>query len=462
MAVQYTGDEQLTRVSYFKDGDTTNPVYEGLAPVQYKADRTNGLRWVELRDAAKAEQEASQAEQDAAAASTTAGPDPLDLIADLESQLAESRAALEAVQQTQSTLQLATPDAVIQGAAQIARVSGLAADIEARSTAHAQQAQALVDGVIAKQAELETKIGELAATAGALQADTREQVTSLVADTTRKVAAAISKRIVGFELAASKLRGPKGNTGNNGASVAVVPGEPNKLSPDQLEARFRRAPQAGDNALQQINTGWAWWVLGGDSRWTRAAVLERDVQAVATQLGIVDQSTKVQSQTTNIKAGGGGGLERFQVAQVNPGTTRIADAGGWVVGTSGANQQDPESGILEVELLPLGGGESYRFSSVFKWDAATAALGGAETTSSILGQLPGGSDYEILISRGSVVVPGGITATAPAGAVCTIVELRITGTESYLLRGGIEWLMSSDPKALSPTDAAQQPAWRFD
>ena len=112
-------------------------------------------------------------------------------------------------------------------------------------------------------------------------------------------------------------------------------------------------------------------------------------------------------------------------------------------------------------MLPTGGGESNRFSSVFKWDAATAGANGAETTSAILGQLPGGSDYEILISRGPVVVPSGVTATVPPAAVCTIVELQITGTESYMLRGGIEWLLSSEPKALGATDATQQPAWRF-
>ena len=44
--VQFIGDEQLTQVRFWDDGNPAQQIFSGLVPLQYKTDRTRGMEWV--------------------------------------------------------------------------------------------------------------------------------------------------------------------------------------------------------------------------------------------------------------------------------------------------------------------------------------------------------------------------------------------------------------------------------
>lgn len=467
--VKYTGSEQLVKARYFKRDTDQEPMFSGLVPKEYAQDRAKGLRWLELKAAADAEAEARKAEAEAAAASTTAAPDPLVLIGDLEGQLAEARGALESLQQSQADLVIATPEMVLSNAGQIHRVAGLAADIEAQSVAHQQQANQLMEQVAAKQAELETLIGNLAATAGALQADTREAITGFVADGQRRLSDSISKRITGFELAASKLRGPKGSTGAPGMSVATVPTDPRKMSAEALEQRFRRAVIPGDQAEQQTPDGLVRWTWTGQA-WEQSSIVPAKVVVESRNLSVLDQSSHTQTAQTISKSGGSGGSATDRLL---PGTDSVAPNVRTKVGDTAnytANSfADPKVGVLRLSVTALDGPASGKAMTLEASIVMGAGPGDMQVSiwdyhGSLLDSERANFSVDVdAVRNGAISIPTGVAGrvTAVPGATSTEILVNIANgsASQYALAGGVEWFIPPSNGAKLPTDAQPTPAW---
>ena len=458
--VTYRGDEQLIQTRFYNDkGDL---LVEDLIPTTYAKDRAAGLRWLELRDAAQLEQEALDAEEQAAASVVDAPLPPEQQIAGIQSELADTRATLDAVQRSQSDLMIATPEAVIAGAAQIHRVAGLASDIEARSLAHVQEAQGLVDGVIAKQSELEQLIGQLAATAGELQANTRETVTGFVSEATRKLSTAISKRITGFEIAASQLRGKTGPQGNDGASFSVLPSDPRKMAPEALAQRFGRAPRGADTAAVQIKEGLQLFTTSDGKEWTPSALIPVAINVVSQPLSILDRSTAVHpTQVVTTYAGGSGGGERLLANALTTGAAAtISDTSNW-----GTTDQRPSAGVLQIDLVGLDGSDAgLRWSMVIPWMFDTTQ-GLLETEAALLGSPNGQYNLNLTASYGPATAPAGVGAALQPGANAIRLNAEVVstgGTTTQWSVAGINLLnMSGDGTAIPSGSATELPGWSW-
>ncbi|MDA9868035.1 hypothetical protein N9C85_01220 [Synechococcus sp. AH-224-I15] len=458
--VAFRGDEQLTQTRFYNDkGDL---LVEDLIPTAYSKDRAAGLRWLELRDAAQLEEEALDAEEQAAASIADAPLPPDVVMAGIQSELADTRATLDAVQRSQSDLMVATPEAVIAGAAQISRVSGLASDIEARSLAHVQQAQGLVDGVIAKQSELEQTIGQLAATAGELQASTRETITGFVAEATRKIADSISKRITGFQLEAAQLRGPKGNQGNDGSSFSILPSDPRKMAPEALAQRFGRAPLGADTGAVQIKEGLQLYSTSDGKEWTPSALIPVAVNVVSQPLVINDRSTAVHpTQVVTTYAGGSGGGERLLANALTTGrSATISDTSNWAT-----TDQRPSAGVLQIDLIGLDGSDAgLRWSMVIPWmfDVSQGLL---ETEAGLLGSPNGDYELNLTATYGQATAPAGVTASFQPGANAIRLIAAVVSTGGSTTQwsvAGINLLnMSGDGTAIPSGSATELPGWSW-
>jgi hypothetical protein len=366
-------------------------------------------------------------------------------------------------------LAMATPDEVLRGAAQIARVAGLASEIEAAATEAIAQVDGVAAGASERLAELDSQLASVVATAGQVVADCRAMVESNNAAMVAKTTAAISKRIAGLEVQAAQLRGPKGNTGNPGTCTTVGAGRPE--GPGALEPLIGRGAIQGDvyiDGADDNRRAYRWTGQVWEPGPAMATVQVRDVKVSA-----LDASVKTFPTVSTAAGGGSGGSLAadpvfLPASTVQPNASiLIGDSSRWQAGGS------PEfrSGMVALQIVPAdgpfgggtnfieaafvvvaGGGDPFRFSEGF---ALGRAIDAGDLKVDLSGQI------------GPATVPGSLGVTLPAGTAnaCRIwITIKAptppTGASRYFVTGRIEWSPAAATGA-APANSllVKSPAW---
>ncbi|QVV66767.1 hypothetical protein [Synechococcus sp. LA31] len=448
-------DAQLIKRRVFTDGGDL--LREGLVPVSIPNTRKDLMAWWAKEDQRIADEEAAAAAAAAAEATAPPMPEPAELIAPLEQRVAALEGELSQLQ----GIATATPEAVLEGTMQIARAAGAAALVEAAG----QTVIAQVDGVAAAaDARLEMVEGQVAETAGAvgqLLVDGRERLDQVSAEMLAKTTKAISKRIAGLEVAASQLRGPKGDRGRVGQGLIAGAGKRPEKRPDGSDW----AP--GDSWLDTRAEGFQLEYLDAAGKWSKPARLVPAPRLIQATANVVDMAPRINSPQTIIRPGSGGGAGSGEhlltrAANYNLPVT-IADSSNWTTTT-----QDPTSGNLLLEVVAVDGAFAGKrgFASI----AFNYSAGVSESVEyALLGDLANVFKFDLTVGRSPASVPSGITATLPPGASRTTLTLQILpdggggtgGVGQFLLSGVVLWTFRSKGRAQDPATATEQPAWNW-
>jgi hypothetical protein len=445
-------DQQMIKRRVFTDKNEL--LREGLVPLSIPNKREALMAYWQESDAAIAAEEAAaaQAEMDRIAAMEQTPPEVSGAmaLAAIQGQVEELIAQIGQLK----GLAMATPDEVLRGASQIARVAGLAAEIEASATT----AIAQVDGVSAvaqvRLAELDGQLAIVVATAGQVVADCRQMVESNNALMVAKTTEAISKRIIGLEVHAAQLRGPKGYTGNPGTSTTVGAGRPEGV--DAMLPLIERPAIKGDiyiDGNDDNRRAYRWTGNVWEPGCAMATIQVRDVKVSA-----LDASVKSTTMVTNLSGGGGGGERLVNPLLTNSGGVVIADTSNWATTT-----QDPTSALLILDLVAVDGTMSgkHGFST---FNVTGDGLLGQETEYGCIGDLEKFVRVSISVDRGPAAVPTGYTATLPPGKTATRLVAKIVSnlagtTTQYLVNGAVMWAMKPLGAFAAPGTPTESPAW---
>ena len=467
--VQFTGDEQLTQVRFWDDGNPAQQIFSGLVPLQYKTDRTRGMEWVALRDRALADREAAvaSAEQSRLEAEASAPPalDPLEVAAAASAVAESADARLQEMEATIAQLVLATPEQVLTAGLQINRVANGVEEVNA----------ALDQGlatIASTGVEAQSALAEIQsqATTSTDQVNTFVQAASAALDQTKAEMVAstkqsISRRVAGLEAQAAALRGPTGRTGAPGSGLGIINGNPNQASPEQFQQRYGRNLVPADVALQQSDDGLRIWSYTGEA-WDQVGFIPTVVRVESRPLSIYDASTKVQSTTTNItNKGGSGSSSPLSVSS----RTLSGTAGGALVRAASADSLgEPleKEGVfckgadLILHLQAMDGpnvGDSYFAHHMVSDDSA----GGATDSFTTYAELGNGAiGIEVEMSQGQgrpPSKPGQGSSTTVSATHTPILSIRVaqngTGATQFLVSGDVRWAMPSaaNGEPLKPT-----------
>jgi len=464
--------QMITRRVYNNDGSILR---EGLVPKDLKNDKKVLLDYWAAEDVRIASEEAVAAEVEAeklAAMADAANENPIPSIIgridEAESVLDQHADLISQLSETIGGLSAATPEQIIQTGVLLTGASAAALAVEAAAEKSigeikvvSEEARATLDELKSQSVEDKRQIADLVvgarqqleATSAQIISDTKKQIANLVNTTTARV---------------ESLRGPKGNSGNPGASTVIGSGVPKGAN--ILVPLIDRGAIKGDvyiDGSDENRRAYRWDGNLWESGPAMATIQVRDVKISA-----LDNSQKVYPTVSSPAPGGlsGGGGEPFLTRSIGGalGTTLISNSGRWVIPLNRSGLSSPTSCECLLELTaadgPLTGRKLYQVSSVL-FEAGSVAGVSKSSVYSEMGDLQSSVDVDLSLQSMPVVIPASVTMAMPTGLNCLGLWLNISknlsGSNNFIVAGAVEWVIGKNTVASQTGALSIVPAWNL-
>jgi hypothetical protein len=423
--------------------DKGNLLREGLVGKDIKNTRDALLAYWEQEDAAIAAEEAEEAEASLQGASTPEEPDALELVGAMEGRVAGVESLVGELQ----ALKQASPEAVLRGTQQIARVAGMAAEVEAVGLLSISKLEQAKNSALELFNKLEGSVKGIQVLVNDFIVESRESLNRTNAEMVQKTTSAIQKRITKFELDVAKLRGPTGARGRIGQGLIAGAGKRPENRPDGSQWAL------GDSYLNVKPEGYQLEYLSADG-WSKPVRMVPEPKLINASVTHVDQAPKatVVLGASGSSGNSGGGSDRLTTRTISNGVpTTVADSSNWSAGGTTI-----QSCVIHMRISAASG--SAFLSAAINVDPA----GKVELTEySLLGSLTKtkGFSVDLTAKLGTPVIPPSVptpVAGIQPAMLVTATARGLTGTVAFV-EGVVIWL----PRAQGSTSslAGVSPLW---